>query len=215
MKYLLSFLLLLNACAPSADVATELDGSSAPESTELTIESEDSIFGEVPELAECIEQKRSQEGVQTSTSILTKSRYANVFEVPCGAAPGTGAYGYPFSLVVEWEAMENTSEGTVERRLDPLVFYERDGDGSFAPVGYVTQAVGYWDERDLSQGYLHLLYKYAGAGQCGMLVTYTSEGWRAPFEFREVRERTCDAEPCEDDSCLEPKNWSLVYSTWN
>lgn len=61
--------------------------------------------------------------------------------------------------------------------------------------------------------YVHLLYKYAGAGQCGLLMTYSSEAWGTPFIFWEARERTCDEEPCDDGTCYDPLTWDLAYQT--
>ena len=234
MRHLLILLLLLSACTSPAADSNETEDSSALENAEDLSEDqisdvEDSdeapfegyeailqnpIWSEVPELAECREILLSQEGSLVQEPTRTTSSSDNVIEVPCGPAPGTGAYGYPMSLVVEWEAVDNSPEGTMPHQYVPIVFHEPNQDGLFEPVGYVTQAISYWDEDDLSQGYVHLLYKYAGAGHCGMFVTYSSEAWRTPYEFREARERTCDAEPCEDGSCYEPANWDLVYSTW-
>lgn len=215
MKYLLAIIVLLSACSPSAHDRAIVEKSSEPEKMDPQTEIENSIFGDVPELAECKQLLLSQESTLVGEPTRTTSRYANIVEVPCGPAPGTGAYGYPMSLVVEWEAVANSPEGALPRFYDPVVFHERDKNGSFVPVGYVTQAISFWNEEDLSNGYMHLLYKYAGAGQCGMLTTYSSEAWRTPFEFREARERLCEAPPCEDDSCHDPKKWELIYSVWD
>ena len=222
MKYILAILFLFSACAPSADNGAEMEDSSVSERQDSVSDSlgmgYDSIqqFNplELPELEECRTMLLAQEGMLAVEPTRFASDYANITEIPCGSAPGTGAYGYPMSLVVQWSEVENSPEGFMPQLIAPIVFHERDQDGSFVPVGYVTQAIPYWDEDDLSKGYVHLLYKYAGAGQCGMLITYSSEAWRAPFQFSEARERTCEAPPCEDDSCYEPMSWDLVFSMW-
>lgn len=234
MKYLLTLVLLLSACGPKGGNITkpsdpitsdsiitnsEHDKSVLDNSTSERNGGSDATFlksiqSQVAELDGCQEMILSQKDQLVNEPSRTTSEYANVIEIPCGAAPGTGAYGYPMSLVVEWEAVISP-DGPMPLQYVPVLFYERNKDGSFVPVGHVTQAIRYGDENDLSQGYIHLLYKYAGAGQCGMLITYSSEAWRTPFEFREARERTCDAEPCDDESCYQPKTWDVVYSTWN
>ena len=233
MKYLLTLLLLLVACASPAENTSEVN-TTTPEPAEANTEQDasasmdsdavpsqtigaalrDSVFSEVPELIECREMLMSQEGMLIHETSRTKAGYVNMIEIPCGPPPGTGAYGYTMALVAEWEAVENSSNGPMPREYSPIEFHERNSEGAFVSVGYVTQAIGLWNEEDLSGGYLHLLYKYAGAGQCGMLVSYSSEAWRSPFMMFEARERTCDAEPCEDDSCYEPRNWEVVYSLW-
>ena len=222
MKYLLAILFLLSACAPAAESSADLEDASAMESQGAVVKPSDTTQTtmpipnpiDLPELEECRTLLLDQEGMMANEPTYVTSHYVNMVEIPCGPAPGTGAYGYPMSLVVDWAEVENSPEGYVPQLYMPVLFFERDKDGEFVPVGYVTQAVPYWDERDLAEGYVHLLYKYAGAGQCGLLATYTSEIWHSPFQFSEARERTCDAPPCEDDSCYEPKNWDLVYSIW-
>ncbi|MDA1029149.1 MAG: hypothetical protein O3B41_08880 [Bacteroidetes bacterium] len=231
----MTLVLLLSACASSGDKSTKSEDSTISDSINANSEHDKSvldnstsehnvgsdatflksILSQVPELDECQEMMLSQKDQLINEPSRITGGYANVIEIPCGAAPGTGAHGYPMSLVVEWEAMPMSSDGPMPLRYDALEFFERNKDGSFVSVGYVTQAIIYGDEDDLGGGYIHLLYKYAGAGQCGMLVTYSSEAWRTPFEFREARERTCDAEPCDDESCYQPKTWDLVFSTWN
>jgi len=209
-RYIGIVILLLSACSPPADDSVELQVLTDTKIEGPKSELDHYIFSEVQELAECGEMLLSQESLIVGEPSRTTSEYATIVEVPCGPAPGTGAYGYPMSLVVEWAAVDNSPEGSLPKEYAPILFHERNGNGSFAPVGYITQAIPYWNAEDLSQGYVHLFYKYAGAGQCGLLTTYSSEAWRSPFEFREARERSCDDLPCEEHACYEPKSWDLV-----
>lgn len=194
MKYLLTLVLLLSACGPTGGNLTKpydsitidsittnsehdksvLDNSTSEHNVGSDATFLKSILSQVPEFDDCQEMIISQKDQLINKPSRITGGYANVIEIPCGAAPGTGAYGYPMSLVVEWEATDSP-EGRKPQEYAPLLFYERNKDGAFKPVGHVTQAIRYGDENDLSQGYIHLLYKYAGAGQCGMLVTYSSE----------------------------------------
>lgn len=170
----------------------------------------DSLFALVPELAECREQLLSDASGMAGEPVRHQG-FANIIEIPCGPAPGTGAYGYPMSIVVEYPASEFGLEGPVELLLFPMEFYDRDSAGAFVPSGFVTQAIPFWNVDDLQAGRIHLLYKYAGAGQCGMLVTYETQGARADFTFWEVREQTCDSDAANTSD--DPKEWDVVYTS--
>jgi hypothetical protein len=212
MKRLLPFLLLIAACGQPADTpdstaveAAATPAEDAPSFTELMLEAR--------ELVQCKENQLNEPGILPDGPNVSTSSYVTIIEIPCGPAPGTGAYGYPLALVAEWPAAENTPEGNLPRVRQAILFHEAAGD-AFAPVGYVTQAIPFWSDLDLEKGELHLLYKYAGAGQCGMLTTYSSEAWRTPFEFREARERSCDDAVEDDGSAYDPRTWDVVYSAW-
>lgn len=157
----------------------------------------------------------NEPGMLPGGPVANETAYVTIIEVPCGPAPGTGAYGYPLSLVAEWPAAANTPEGDLPRVRQAIQIHEKVAEDVFSATGYVTQAIPFWSDLDLEKGELHLLYKYAGAGQCGLLTTYTSEAWRTPFEFREARERSCDDALEDDGSDYDPRSWDVVYSAWN
>ena len=205
MKRFLPLLLLVAACGQPAEIPDSTSVAAAPDQGEL--------FADAPELAECKERLMNEPGIIPDGPNFNESSYVTLIEIPCGPAPGTGAYGYPLALVAEWPAAENTPKGNLPRVRQAILLHDAAGD-TFEPVGYVTQAIPFWSELDLEKGELHLLYKYAGAGQCGLLTTYSSEARRTPFEFREARERKCEEEPCDDGSCYDPRNWEVVYSAW-
>ena len=213
MKYTFLLLFLLAACARPAK-------SPAPEGGSTLVENEppdlqEHLFATLPELEPCREMLLSDEGLPPDGVSVSGNGDPSILIVPCGPPPGTGAYGYPLALVAEWAAMENTPEGDMPLIRQAISFHERTGDGEFARAGFVTQAIPSWTDADLANGYLHLFYKYAGAGQCGLLTTYSSEAWRTPFEFREARERRCNSDPCEDEACYDPLSWDVVYSVWD
>lgn len=213
MYRLLPLLLLLAACGqPAEDPNSATDP--APAETTTTVDQAD-LFAELPELAECKEMLMNEPGMLPGGPTWLGRGDPAIIDIPCGPAVGTGAYGYPLALVAEWAPIENTPEGPVPLLRQPIEIVEQAAEGQFESVGYVTTAITSWSESDIANGYIHLLYKYAGAGQCGLLTTYSSEAWRAPFEFREARERSCDAEPCDDGSCYDPMTWELVYSVWD
>lgn len=171
---------------------------------------QDSLFALVPELAECREQLLSDASGMAGEPVRHQG-FANIIEIPCGPAPGTGAYGYPMSIVVEYPASEFGLEGPEERLLFPIDFFDRDSTGAFVPSGFVTQSIPYWSDDDLWTGRIRLLYKYSGAGNCGMLVTYETQGARADFTFWEVREQTCDSDAANTSD--DPKEWDVVYTS--
>ena len=206
MKRFLPLLLLVAACGQPAEIPDSTSVAAAPDQGEL--------FADAPELAECKERLMNEPGIIPDGPNVNESSYVILIEIPCGPAPGTGAYGYPLALVAEWPAAENTPEGNLPRVRQAILFREKVAEGALAASGYVTQAIPFWSELDLEKGELHLLYKYAGAGQCGMLTTYSSEAWRTPFEFREARERSCDDAAQDDGSAYDPRTWDVVYSAW-
>lgn len=213
MKYAILLLLLIAACARPAETPGPAPDSAVVENDPPGLR--EHLFATVPELEPCRDMLLSDGGLPPEGVSVSGNGSPSILSVPCGPPPGTGAYGYPLALVAEWKAVENTPEGDLPLIRQAIRFHERTGDEGFAPVGFVTQAIPAWTDTDLENGYLHLFYKYAGAGQCGLLTTYSSEAWRAPFEFREARERSCDADPCDDDACYDPHTWDVVYSAWD
>lgn len=213
MHRLLPFLVLLAACGRPAESPDAGSEPTADQSSNTIDQS--TLFAELPELAECKDMLMNEPGMLPGGPARLGSGDPTILDIPCGPSPGTGAYGYPLALVAEWAPVENTPEGSVPLLRHPIEFVEQVAEGQFETVGYVTTAITSWSESDLANGYIHLLYKYAGAGQCGLLTTYSSEAWRTPFEFREARERGCDEEPCDDGSCYDPLTWDVVYSIWD
>ena len=231
--FLLAITVLLAGCnspdSPSSDATTAGEPDAAPMEVEADVEAtgtseaameetesddwpravlsslEDSLFAEIPELAECREMISEDMSGMRGEATREKG-FANIITIPCGPAPGTGAYGFPLSMVAEYEAMQNTPEGDVEKLWIPIGFSDLSPDGEVISTGYITQAIPNWTEDHLADGRFHLLYKYAGAGQCGRLVTYETPAWRAGFPFWEVREQSCDEEGTAD-----PLAWDVVF----
>lgn len=231
--YLPLVLLILTGCRPDTDSqtvpaqgnptadssATAADATmdsmaAADESGQETRPStltalEDSLLSTLPELAECREMIMSDESGMRSEA-TREAGFANLILLPCGPSPGTGAYGFPMSLIAEWEAFQTTPEGDLERSWMPVEFSEVDPDGNVTSIGYVTQALPNWSEEDLEDGRFRLFYKDAGAGQCGRLVTYETPAMRAGFPFWEVRAQSCDMD--EETFVEDPTEWEIVFS---
>ncbi|MDA0379440.1 MAG: hypothetical protein O3C45_11285 [Bacteroidetes bacterium] len=217
MKRFLPLLLLVAACGQPAETPDAASDSTAVEAAATPAEAVPTfreLMLEARELVQCKENQLNEPGMLPDGPNVNTSSYVTIIEIPCGPAPGTGAYGYPLALVAEWPAAENTPEGNLPRVRQAILFHEKVAEGAFAASGYVTQAIPFWSELDLEKGELHLLYKYAGAGQCGMLTTYSSEAWRSPFQFREARELSCDDAYQGDGSDYDPRKWEVVYSAW-
>ena len=209
MKYLLASLLLIAACAQPAD-------KSAPQKADDSAwAAREALASEMPQLEACNEALRAEGGGSGLEPTRIPAWGDGTFiELACGKPPGTGAYGYPLSLVTEWDASPTSPEGDRPRKISPTRFVERDSTGAFVPGGFVTQAIPIYDR--ITGGYVDLLYKYSGSGSCGMLVTYETPASHTDLVFLgEVRERSCDAAPCEDGSCSDPMSWDkLDVTSW-
>ncbi len=205
MKYLILSTLLLAACGAPSDPpdTTQESSSTDPWAARTALEAA------VPQLAECNDALRAENPEQIPAPVrIDAGGRQTVIEVACGSAPGTGAYGQPLALLVEYEAVESGLDGPSPHQIFPTAFVERNAEGVFGFAGFVTQAIPLYD--DVQNGLVHMLYKSSGAGQCGLLVTYDVVAWGNGFEFiGETRERTCDAPPCDDGSCYNPLTWDV------
>lgn len=206
MRLLLILLLLVAACTSASDRPGE--GAETPDSSHVepaAVPVDDPAWAErkeitarFPELAACTERWIAENGAE-DPGLRRVEAWADYsfIEVRCGRAPGTGAYGWPLALVVQWQDQYFLTD-----------FVEQREDGGYARVGPVTQAIPLYDRAE--DAYFLLLYKYAGAGQCGLLVEYEVPAEGSPLAAMSARERSCDAAPCEDEACYDPLNWPQV-----
>lgn len=197
MSRFLLVLVFVLGCGPQAESEPTADEPQIPEEFQPIWEARLELAARAPELEACNQALLEAEAWDAGAiEYIDGSLGYSFIEVPCGRAPGTGAYGWPFALLVQRPG-----------RLEAVEFSRMDGNGNFVSDGYVTQAIPDYERSE--ELLIDILYKYAGAGQCGFIAGYEVPAEGSPLALTERRERKCD-DPCEDDSCYDPANWPSI-----